>query len=93
MIWGCISIYGPGPFLFIEGNLNGQLYKEMTEKTIIPYLFDLMARSETPHVFVDDNASAHSSRVASEVFHRFGVDRKYWPPKCPDLNPIENIWA
>ena len=27
MIWGCISIYGPGPLLFIERNLNGQLYK------------------------------------------------------------------
>ena len=65
----------------------------MAEKTIIPYLFDFMARYEAPRVFVDDNAPAHSSRVASKVFHRFGVNRKYWPPNSPDHYSIENIWA
>lgn len=43
--------------------------------------------------FQQDNSSAHSEADASEWFMQESVATIEWPPRIPDLNPAENLWA
>ncbi len=43
-------------------------------------------------VFMQDNSSPHTGLEAQREFGARGLMPIYWPPSCPDLNPIENIW-
>ncbi len=79
--------------LFINGTLNGAMYRDIAERTIIPALFRDMAETGTRQIFVDDNAPAHRCATASEVFERYDAQRVWWPASSPDPNPIENLWA
>ena len=38
-----------------------------------------------------DNCTIHNS--TRRAFNDEGVKMLCWPPKSPDLNPIENIWG
>ena len=45
-------------------------------------------------VYVQDGASAHTSNLVQDYlrqeFGRYGfVNKKQWPPKSPDLNPLD----
>ncbi|GBM11549.1 hypothetical protein AVEN_240683-1 [Araneus ventricosus] len=44
--------------------------------------------------FQYDNATSHSSRVATKWLqeHSFDFRHFHWPPKSPDINIIEDIW-
>ncbi|GBL92835.1 hypothetical protein AVEN_4541-1 [Araneus ventricosus] len=44
-------------------------------------------------IFQQDNAPCHKARIVLEWFneHTDEFHLMYWPPKLPDLNPIENI--
>ena len=43
-------------------------------------------------VFMQDNASSHSSRATSRELLSREVQVLSWPPFSPDLNPIEGVW-
>ena len=40
------------------------------------------------HVFLDDNVSCHRSQM---VVVQESETNEVWPPKSPDLNPIEHV--
>jgi hypothetical protein len=90
MIWGAI---GPGgyrsPLIWLREAVNQLTYLQMfSEHDLIP-LF-LGEYGEGKFVFQQDNASPHSAvRVDLEQLMPI-LD---WPPRCPDLSPIEQIWA
>ena len=40
-----------------------------------------------------DNAPYHFSIAMKEYYKEFLIPLMYQPPKSPDLNPIERVWA
>ena len=41
--------------------------------------------------FIDDNARVHTGRETIDFVVGRGIDTLYWPPRSPDLSPVENI--
>jgi len=41
-----------------------------------------------------DHSSIHDSRVVQEwLLQQADVELLDWPPRAPDMNPIENMWS
>ncbi|GFW93474.1 uncharacterized protein TNCV_46771 [Trichonephila clavipes] len=45
---------------------------------------------KTGAIFQQDNARPHTARVLQDGLHT--VTTLLWPPRSPDLSPIEHIW-
>ena len=44
-------------------------------------------------IFMQDNASIHKAELVMDYLKEENVNPLNWPPRSPDLNPIENIWS
>ncbi|CAH1968563.1 unnamed protein product [Acanthoscelides obtectus] len=84
MVWGAI-VYGcRSPLIFIRGNMNAQRY---IHEVLEPHL-DTLADP----TFQQDNARLHVARVTIDFFQHSDVTLLPWPPRSPDLSPIEHVW-
>ncbi|CAH2007245.1 unnamed protein product [Acanthoscelides obtectus] len=88
MVWGAIAYGSRSPLIFIRGNMNAQRYiHEVLEPHLLPYL-DTLADP----TFQQDNARPHVARVTIDFFQHNDVTLLPWPPRSPDLSPIEHVW-
>jgi hypothetical protein len=67
--------------------INAAKYKECLEETLLP----IMKGRRSSHVFMQDNASAHTAAETVDFLSRHHIPVLDWPPTSPDLN--ENLWA
>jgi transposase len=86
-VWGMI---GKGVkvlvFLPSDQRVNSDVY---VEKCIKPNLKTMKNR-----LFMHDGAPAHRSEATGAKLKQMGVNLlPNWPPRSPDLNPIETLWA
>ena len=92
--WGAIGIEGPvKPIVRIEGRFTAPVYMR---RILRPQVIPMMERFENdgdPRIFMQDNAPQHSAGDTMELFSRQQFELMEWPPKSPDLNPIENVWS
>lgn len=72
-----------------------ELLKAKLPAAIKGYDMDLGASESI--LFQQDNASIHTSAATTAYLDKateeLAIDRMEWPPKSPDLSPIENFWA
>lgn len=76
------------------GRFTGIKYVEILEDVLLPSVQRLLYPDNTSFCLVLDNSPIHTSNVVKRWFqdhpHIMLVPH---PPKSPDLNPIEHVWA
>jgi hypothetical protein len=90
--WGWISHEGAGMLHRIEGHLDGLQYKHILQNIMVPSVRVLYPDGVIQ--FQQDHSSIHDSRVVQErLSQQADVELIDWPPRAPDVNPIENMWS
>ena len=90
IIWTCMTFYGCGLLMKINGKVDQVLYKEILEvdlsSTICFYNMD-----PRHFIFQQDNALIHNVKSMKQWFkqHTFGFLQ--WPAQSPNLNPIQHM--
>ena len=81
---------GPGCASLYYGRINADRYIETLENHILPSATLFYGESVN---FEFHGASPHSAKKTQAWFEEQGIEILQNPPRSPDLNPIENIWA
>jgi hypothetical protein len=90
MVWGCITFYGVGKLVFVDGNMNSEKYIEVLDDNLWVVVMKHFANK--PYLFQDDNAPCHASHATKAWKDRNQIPCLPWPAQSPDFNIIENIW-
>ena len=93
-VYAAFAYYGPVCIHIFEENLNAELYVSILRGHLLPGASRVMGTRKWR--YLHDNDPKHRSKLAQEYLtdHKvqdFTPDK--WPPRSPDLNPIENAWA
>jgi hypothetical protein len=91
VVWGCISIRGPGVCAIVEERLRAPIYVRILREIMLPSVTHVFG--ERNFIFQDDNCRVHRARAVREFLDEQEVRTLPWPSKSPDINPIENIWG
>jgi transposase len=88
MVWGAICFGSRSRLVFIQGNLTAIRYvQEVLRPVVVPYF-----RRVNNALFQQDNARPHIANVSRDFLDDSQVDLFPWPPRSPDLSPIEHVW-
>ena len=86
MFWGAIQSDGRQLLVTSPSKLNAvgylKILKIYEEKM---YFLDL--------IFQQDKAPMHKWKIIGNFFQENELEVLGWPAYCPDLNPIEKLWA
>ena len=88
-MWAGISWRGRTGICIFEGIMNAELYVQILESALLPFLRDVYPDG---HKFMQDNDPKHTSNYAKRFYDAQHVNWMKTPPESPDLNPIENLW-
>ena len=72
---------------------------EAKKKGVTPKVYKEILEEELPKlmepsiIFMQDNASIHTSKLLKEWLKEMRFEVLEWPAYSPDLNPIENLWG
>jgi len=90
MMWGAMLYHGAAFLTKVNGHLNGAGYINILENSAIPSAH-LLGFGDNFWI-QDDGAPCHRSRLVAEWKAENNLRCLSWPPRSPDLNPIENVW-
>jgi transposase len=93
MIWSFIFWDGRGPMLFLRGGVDQEVYKDILRNQVLPHCVEMLDENGVAQTFMDDGASCHDAQSVIDYCATVGIQRPYWPPNSPDMNPIEYIWG
>ena len=89
MVWHGISHVGKTNLKIVVGNLNGIRYRD---EILAPIVLPFIRTHHFDHVFQQDNARCHISRVAMNFLNDNHIRTLPWSALLPDLNPSEHLW-
>lgn len=98
-VWGAVSSRGTGPLIFLKQPWSSEEYKKQVLQPIFgtKYAIQKMLRTRGYKLrrwyFQQDNDPAHKGKAAMNYLKKNHVNVLKWPPRSPDLSPIENIWS
>lgn len=91
MVWGCLTPYGPGRLVRIEGRMNAEKYVEVLKEGLLGTIHHY-GMAPRGIVFQQDNDPKHTSRLAKAWLADEGFEILEWCSNSPDLSAIENAW-
>ena len=92
IVWGMISIHGPGRLHVCKGIVNAQKYIDILRGRMIPQLREWFPNPGDDYIFMQDGAPCHTAKSVKAYLSKEHVPLLPWPGNSPDLNPIENLW-
>ena len=89
MVWGAIGINFRKLVIFDVGEkITSKVYVEK----VLPHVIARI--DENRHeVFIHDGAKPHTALCTKKYLCEHQIQAPEWPPRSPDLNVIENLWA
>ena len=96
MVGGCVSVMGKTSLVFIDSSvrLNQYTYRDILEQHYFP---DIRAVCGSNWTFQQDGAPCHTAHSVVEFLEEACpafIEPEAWPPKSPDLNPLDFfVWS
>ena len=94
-VFGWIHASGVGEIADVgPGRFTGLKYVEILEEVLLPTVRALLYPDPEPFYLLHDNSPIHTCRVVQTwLSNHPHITVLPHPPKSPDLNPIEHVWA
>ena len=90
MVWGAIAYGNKLQLVCVDHRMNAKKYIEMLDDYVIHVI---QAEMGEDAIFQQDNAPCHQAHQTLTYLADQVLEVLDWPPKSPDLNPIENVWS
>lgn len=88
LVWGAIGFNSRAPLKRINGTITSARYvNDILQPVALPFL-----QRHPRAIFQQDNAAPHTAASTRAFFRDHNVPLLPWPPRSPDLSPIENLW-
>lgn len=92
-VWGWMAWSGVGELTEIEHRLTAQTYVEILEEVMLPSVRALLIPEGENFYMLQNKSPIHTARIVQDWFAAHPeITLLHWPPRSPDLNPIEDLW-
>jgi hypothetical protein len=92
MVWGGIGLNYRTQLVLVDEIIDAEKYTEIfTINGVSEHLHQSLGKSA--FFLQQDNAKPHKALHTLHTFNQFEIPLvPNWPPKSPELNPIEHVW-